>query len=148
MPMQVVLMQDVKGVGKTDEIKEVSEGYARNFLFPKHLAVQALEKNIKEVSERKRKESRESERELQELQGLAGRLDDLELLIKEKASETGVLYASVGPQRLSQELNKRGFKIDKNQIQNLNIKKAGEYSVGVKLSHGLEGQITVRVETL
>ena len=146
--MKVVLLQDVKGVGKADEIKEVSEGYARNFLFPKHLAVQALDKNIKELSERKRKESKESERELQELQGLASRLDGVELVIREKSSETGVLYASVGPQRLAQELNKKGFKIEKNQIQNLNIKKAGDYTVKIKLSHGLEAEISVRVETL
>jgi large subunit ribosomal protein L9 len=146
--MQVVLLQDVKGVGKTDEIKEVSEGYARNFLFPKHLAVQALDKNIKELGERKRKESKESERELQELQGLAGRLDELEIVVKEKASDTGILYASVGPQRIALDLQKRGFKVAKNQIQNLNIKKAGEYRVKVKLNHGLEAQITVRVETL
>lgn len=146
--MQVVLLQDVKGVGKADEIKEVNEGYARNFLFPNHLAVQASDKKIKELTDRKRKESKESERELQELQGLAGRLDELELLVKEKASETGILYASVGPQRLAQELKKRGFKIEKSQIQNLNIKKAGEYTVTVKLNHGLEAKITVRVETL
>jgi len=146
--MKVVLLQDVKGVGKADEIKEVSEGYARNFLFPKHLAVQALDKNIKELIERKRKESKESERELQELQGLASRLDGVELLIKEKASETGILYASIAPQRLAQELNKKGFKLEKNQIQNLNIKKAGEYTVKIKLNHGLESQILVRVETL
>ncbi|MFA6424298.1 MAG: 50S ribosomal protein L9 [Candidatus Magasanikbacteria bacterium] len=145
--MKVVLLQDVKGVGKTDEIKEVSEGYARNFLFPKHMAVQALEKNIKELSDRKRRESKDAEKELSDLQSLAGRLDGLEIVIKEKASEAGILYASVGPQRLNQELTKRGFKIEKSQIENLNIKKAGEYTVTVKLSHGLETQITVRVET-
>jgi len=146
--MQVVLLQDVKGVGKADEIKEVNEGYARNFLFPKHFAVQALDKNIKELGDRKRKETKESERELQELQGLAGRLDGFEISIKEKSSEAGILYASVGPQRLAQELNKRGFKIEKNQIENLNIKKSGEYTVNVKLNHGLEAQIRVSVETL
>lgn len=146
--MKVVLLQDVKGVGKADEIKEVSEGYARNFLFPKHLAVQALEKNIKELSDRKRREAKESEKELQELQSLAGRLDGLEIQVKEKASETGMLYASVGQQRLVQELKKKGFKIEKNQIENLSIKKSGEYTVKIKLSHGLEAQIIVRVETL
>lgn len=145
--MKVVLLQDVKGIGKADEIQEVSEGYARNFLFPKHFAVQALEKNIKELSDRKRKESKESERELQELQGLAGRLEGLEILVKEKSSEAGVLYASVGQQRLIQELHKRGFKIEKNQIENLSIKKAGEYMVNIKLNHGLEARIVVRVET-
>ncbi len=146
--MKVVLLQDVKGIGKADEIQDVSEGYARNFLFPKHLAVQALDKNIKELSDRKRKESKEFERELNESQGLAGRLDGLEIFIKEKASEAGVLYASVGAQRLAQELHKHGFKIEKNQIENLSIKKAGEYTINIKLNHGLEAQIVVRVETV
>ncbi|MFA6547909.1 MAG: 50S ribosomal protein L9 [Candidatus Magasanikbacteria bacterium] len=146
--MKVVLLQDVKGVGKADEITEVSEGYARNFLFPKHLAVHALEKNIKELSERKHKEVKSAEKELKELQSLAGRLDGVEIVVKEKASEAGILYASIGSQRLAQELHKRGFKIEKNRIENLNIKKSGEYKVKVKLNHGLEAQIMVRVETL
>lgn len=146
--MKVVLLQDVKGIGKADEIQNVSEGYARNFLFPKHLAVQALEKNIKELNDRKRKETKEAELELQESQGLAGRLEGLEIIIKEKASEAGVLYASVGAQRLAQELQKHGFKIKKNQINNLSIKKAGEYTINIKLNHGLEAQIMVRVETI
>lgn len=146
--MKVVLLQDIKGMGKIDEIKEVNEGYARNFLFPKHLAVLASEKNIRELNERKHKEAKKSEYELQNLQELADRLNGLEIVLKEKVSEAGILYAAVGQQRVANELNKRGIKLDKNQIENVTIKKAGEYSVKIKLSHGLEAEVTLRVETL
>jgi len=146
--MKVVLLQDVKGVGKADEIKEVAEGYARNFLFPRHLAVQALEKNIQELNNRKRKEIKEAEQDLQAQQSLAEKLDGLEITVKEKASEAGVLYAAVGPQRILQELSKLGYKIEKNQIENKIFKKAGDYKLKIKLRHGLEAQLNVRVEIL
>lgn len=146
--MKVVLLQDVKGIGKADEIKEVAEGYARNFLFPKHLAVVALDKNIRELKDRKQKEAKDAEVELREQQSLADRLNGMELVIKEKASDAGVLYAAVGPQRIHQELTKKGIKLEKSQVENKTIKTAGENSFKVKLRHGIETKIAVRVETL
>lgn len=146
--MKVVLLQDVKGLGKTDEIKEVNEGYARNFLFPKHLAVQASNKAINEVNDKKRKVSKLAEQDLHEQQSLADKISGMEILIKEKASEAGVLYAAVNGQRILQELNKRGFKVEKNQVENKTIKTAGEYHLKIKLRHSLEAEILVRVETL
>jgi large subunit ribosomal protein L9 len=146
--MKVVLLQDVKGLGNADEVKEVSEGYAHNFLFPKHLAVIAKEQTLKELNDKKRRQSKEAEEELKDQQELANRLDGLEIMIKEKASDGGVLYAAVGPNKIIQELNKRGLKVDKNQIENKTVKQAGDYSFKIKLHHGLEAEITVRVETL
>ncbi len=146
--MKVVLLQNISGMGKVDEIKEVNEGYAHNFLFPKHLAVQASEKNIRELNERKRKEAKNSEYELRGLQELAEHLNNIEIVFKEKASETGVLYAAVGQQRVVDELSKRGIKLNKNQVENLMIKKAGECSVKIKLNHGLEAELSLRVEIL
>ncbi len=146
--MKVVLLQDVKGIGKADEIKEVAEGYARNFLFPKHLAVVALDKNLRELKEKKQREAKDAEHELQEQQSLADRLSGMDIVVKEKASEAGVLYAAVGQQRVHQELLKRGIKIDKNQVENKTIKMAGENTFKIKLHHGLEANIVVRVETL
>lgn len=146
--MKVVLLQEVKGLGKIDEIKEVSEGYARNFLFPKHLAVVAKDKALKELNDKKNKQSKEAEEDLKLQQNLAAKLDGLEIVIKEKASEGGVLYAAVGHAKIMQELGKRGIKIDRNQLENKPIKKSGEYSIKAKLRHGLEAEITVRVETL
>lgn len=146
--MKVVLLQEVKGLGKADEIKEVSEGYARNFLFPKHWAVIAKDKTLKELSDKKLKQSKDAEADLKLQQDLAAKLDGIEINIKEKASEAGVLYAAVGQAKIMQELAKRGIKIEKNQLENKTIKKSGEYAVKVKLRHGLEAEITVRVETL
>lgn len=146
--MKVVLLQDVKDVGKADEIKDVSEGFARNFLFPKHWAVVAKDKALKELSDKISKQSKEAEMDLKQQQDLAARLEGIELTIKEKASEAGVLYAAVGQAKILQELAKRGIKIEKNQVENKIIKKAGEYGVKIKLRHGLEAEISVRVETL
>ncbi|MCX6780340.1 MAG: 50S ribosomal protein L9 [Candidatus Magasanikbacteria bacterium] len=146
--MKVVLLQEVKGVGKADEIKEVSEGYARNFLFPRHWAVIAKDKALKELSDKKIKQSKDAEADLKMQQDLAAKLDGVEITIKEKASEAGVLYAAVGQAKIMQELGRRGIKLERNQLSNTTIKKAGEYPIKVKLRHGLEAEITVRVETL
>lgn len=146
--MKVVLLQAVKGLGKIDEIKEVNEGYARNFLFPKHLAVIAKEKALKELSDKKIRQSKEAEEDLKMQQTLAAKLDGVEIVVKEKASESGILYAAVGQAKIMQELGKRGIKIDRNQLENKSIKKSGEYPIKIKLRHGLEAEITVRVETL
>lgn len=146
--MQVILLQDVKGVGNADQIKDVSEGYARNFLFPKHLAIQVSNKVLHELAAKKIRLAKEEESVLHEQQDLAEKIDTIGLYLKEKASEAGVLYAAVGPQRISQELYKKGIKINKNQIENKMIKEAGEHRFKVKLPHGLEAELSVVVETL
>lgn len=146
--MKVVLLQEVKGLGKADEIKEVNEGYARNFLFPKHWAVIARDKALKELSDKKLKQSKDAEADLKMQQDLAAKLNGVEIHIKEKASDAGVLYAAIGHAKIMQELGRRGIKIERNQLGNTTIKKAGEFPVKVKLRHGLEAEITVRVETL
>lgn len=146
--MKVVLLQEVKGLGKTDEIKEVNEGYARNFLFPKHLAVVAKDKALRELGEKKLRQSKDAEADLRMQQDLAAKLDGIEIHIKEKASDAGVLYAAIGHAKIMQELGKRGIKLERNQLSNTTIKKAGEFPIKVKLRHGLEAEITVQVETL
>ena len=83
--MKVILLRSVPGLGDIDDVKEVAEGYARNFLFPKHLAVQASAKASNELVARKKKEVRQAEQDLSEQQNLAQRIDGLELEIKEKA---------------------------------------------------------------
>ena len=100
------------------------------------------------MSDKKIKQSKDAELDLKTQQDMAAKLDGVEINIKEKASEAGVLYAAVGQVKIMQELVKRGIKIQKNQLENKTIKKSGEYAVKVKLRHGLEAEITVRVETL
>lgn len=143
--MKVVLLQKVPGIGDIDDLKDVADGYARNFLFPHHLAVQASSAVIAQVSAHKKKIIKDAEHNLQEQQLLAERLDSLVIEIKEKISDKGMLYAAVGPQRLVDELNKRGFVVLKTQIVMKPIKTEGEFSVTVRLRHGLEANISVIV---
>lgn len=143
--MKVILLQKVPGIGDIDDVKEVADGYARNFLFPRHLAVQASVGAVAQVSAHKKKMAKEAESDLQEQQSLADRLDGFVIEIKEKASDKGLLYAAVGPQRLVDELKKRGFVILKTQIVMKPIKEAGEFQATVRLRHGLEANVSIIV---
>lgn len=143
--MKVILLQKVPGIGDIDELKEVADGYARNFLFPHHLAVQASVSAVAQVSAHKKKLMKDAENDLQEQQSLADRLDGMVIEIKEKASDKGLLYAAVGPQRLVDELKKRGVVILKTQIVMKPIKEAGEFQATVRLRHGLEANVNIIV---
>jgi large subunit ribosomal protein L9 len=146
--MKVILIQSVPGLGQIDDVKEVSEGYGRNFLFAKNLAVPATEKSIKEIQSRRNKIAHHKEEELKHQQELADRLDSWEISLREKAGTAGALYAAIGPQKIVEALAKSGFKLDKNQIIMKPIKEAGEYTITVALRHGLEARVHVIVSTL
>lgn len=143
--MKVIFVQNVSGVGKIDEIKEVADGYARNFLFPKHLAVAAGTQAVQELKAQQAKKAKEEVRDLQMQQSLAERLDGVSLEFKEKVSEKGLLYAAVNPAMVVVELKKLGIAVDKNQIYMNPIKEVGEYKATIKLRHGLESEITITV---
>ena len=143
--MQVILVQNVAGLGKIDEIKEVSDGYARNFLFAKNLAVPASAKMLADLETRKNKKVKANEQELHNQQIMAGKLDGLEVELKEKSEKNGALYAAVGPQKLAEALAKLGFKINKDQIIMTPAKEAGEYKAKIKFKHGLEAEVSVLV---
>ncbi|OGH91359.1 MAG: 50S ribosomal protein L9 [Candidatus Magasanikbacteria bacterium RIFOXYD2_FULL_39_9] len=143
--MRVILIQNVPGLGKIDDIKEASEGYSRNFLFAKNLAIPATAKALQEVEARRNRQVKDLEQDLRGQQSLADKLDGFEINIKEKVSASGALYASVGPQKISEMLAKSGFKIDKNQIIIKPVKEVGEYKATIKFAHGLEAEIIVNV---
>lgn len=141
--MKVILLEKVSGLGDIDDIKEVSDGYALNFLFPKHLAVQASNEKIKELKDKEKKRFKDSEKELKETQSLADRLDGYNLFIEDKANEENLLYAAVTPQRIAEALKTYGFPVNKNMIINEPIKEVGEYKIRVKMRHGLEATISL-----
>lgn len=143
--MKVILIQNVPGLGKIDDIKEAAEGYSRNFLFAKNLAMPATTKALQELAARRNRQLKDVEEDLRGQQSLADKLDGFEINIKEKVSASGALYASVGPQKISEMLAKSGFKIDKNQIIIKPVKEAGEYKAKIKFAHGLEAEIIVNV---
>lgn len=143
--MKVILIQNVPGLGRINEVKDVADGYARNFLFAKNLAVPATKKIMTDLQAKKTKDVKDHEKDLREQQELAEKLDGWEIELKEKVSGGGSLYAAVGPQKVSEVLSKSGFSVDKNQIVMKPIKEAGEFKVKIKFRHGLEADIIIIV---
>lgn len=141
--MKVILLQKVAGLGEADTIKDVADGYALNFLFPRHLAVPATPKAVRDMTEHKQKEARDAERELQTEQKLAGKIDGLELEFKEKVSEGGALFSGIGPQKVVERLKELGYDMDKKQIAMEHIKSTGRFEAKIKFGHGLEAMVVI-----
>jgi len=145
--MKVLLLKDIADIGREGETHEVSDGHARNFLFPKHLAVPATDQAQREVASRVDAVRRESERELAQLQQLAAAVDGQEVTIIVPASATGKLYGGIGPPAVTTALVSAGFRVDEEWVQLPEpIKEVGEHTVELRLPHGLEAEVTVVVE--
>jgi len=143
--MKVILLQKIAGLGEMDDIKEVAEGYANNYLFPRHLAVQASQQALSKLEAHKKKQAREEEHDLREQQSLAVKLDGLDLNFKERANEKGLLYSAVTARKVSEALQKIGHSVDKKQIILPQIKSVGEYKGKIKFRHGLEAEVSLTV---
>lgn len=144
--MKVILLQDIKKLGNRGEIKNVSDGYFRNFLLPKKLADIASEKTISDMKKQEAERAIREERDLLRTEKIAEKLDGQEFIIKAKANNQGRLYAAITKQNLVELLNKKMFKIKKEQINMGPIKERGEYNVVIILNHGLEARIKIIVE--
>lgn len=115
--MKVIFLKDVKGQGKKGEIKEVSEGYANNFLIPRGLAIRANEGSIRQQEHHKAAEARRKEQEREEARELAKKLEAVTLTMKTKAGEGGRLFGSITSKHIAEELEKLGYRIDKRKIE-------------------------------
>lgn len=146
--MKVILLAKVQGLGDIDDVVEVAEGHAVNFLFPRHLAVLASQKALNNLNAGRRRKQKEAEEDLKEQQSIASRLDGLPVTFTEKTNEAGFLYAAVGQQKIAEALQKFGFELNKSQISVPPIKEPGEYSASVKLRHGLEAKVSIIVNPL
>ncbi|MEA2088582.1 MAG: 50S ribosomal protein L9 [Patescibacteria group bacterium] len=144
--MKVILLQDVKNVGDRGEIKNVSDGYFRNFLLPKKLAEVATEKTISDIKKQDFKNAIKAEKDLLRTEKIAEKLDGQEFIIKAKTNEQGKLYAAISKQDVFKLLNKKKFKIKEEQINMVIIKETGEYDIVIILNHGLEARIKIIVE--
>lgn len=142
--MKVLLLKDIKDVGKLGEIKEASDGYARNFLFPRGLAEAATGKNIQKMKDDQAKKEKLAELDLFETEKLADRLNGITLELQGKVNAQGKFYAAIGAAKVAGKLKEKGFEIGKDQICLPEpIKEVGEYNVLINLNHGLESAITV-----
>jgi large subunit ribosomal protein L9 len=144
--MKVILLADIPKVGSRGDVKNVSEGYARNFLFPRKLAKHADEHSLKELEAHNESQAKEAEEDLAKMQALASALDGLEVEIGAKASDKGELYSQVSAAKIAEALSKKGHEVKKSEVKVLEpIKKIGEYPVTISLRHGLEAEIKVTV---
>lgn len=146
--MKVILLKDVKNLGKKHEVKEVSGGYARNFLLRQGLAKAADKKEISKVEREKEMEKRKREIEKEELKKALSKIDGSELVIQLKVGEKGELFESVTAQKVTEKIKEeKGLQIDKKHIEMEDpIKSLGEYAVGLKLEEGVEAQMKLKIK--
>ena len=145
--MKVIFLADVKGQAKKGEVKDVSEGYARNFLFPRKLAEVATDASLEQLKSQKAAKDRKAANELEAAQELAARLEDFKVTIQTQSGEGGRLFGAITTKHVAEELAKHGFTIDKRKIQLHDpIKSLGGHQVQIKLHPEVTATILVFVE--
>ena len=144
--MKVILLQDIDKLGKKYEVKNVSDGYARNSLIPRGLVKPATEEALVWLETQKDILRKKAEEALKQVQDFASSLDGAEVVIPVKVGEDEQLFESVTQQKIADKLKESGFEVKKNQILLSDpIKLLGEYPVKVHLEHNLEPEIKVMV---
>lgn len=144
--MKVILLQDVKGQGKKGEVKEVSEGYARNFLLKKGLAKEATPGNVKMQEAHKKSEEKRKQEELEEAKKVAKVMEETTITIKAKSGEGGRLFGGVSSKQIAEELKKANFKVDKRKIELPEpIRTLGYTNVPIKLHQEVTATVKVHV---
>lgn len=148
--MKVILTKDVKGQGKSGELINVSDGYARNFLFPKGLAIEASNQNMNVLKGKQEAETRRKEIEKQEAKELAEKLSAITVKISAKAGENGKLFGSITSKEIAQVISTdHKLAVDKRKIVLPDgIKATGEFSVDVKVYPGIVAKLKVVVNAL
>jgi len=145
--MKVVLLQDVKDLGKKGELVNASDGYARNFLFPRKLAVEATTGRLKEIEDKKAAEKNRKEKELGAAKELADKLSKLEVLFRTKAGENGKLFGSITGKDVAEAIKtQHKIEVDKKKIVLHDaIKALGTYQVEIKVYPEVSTKISVKV---
>ncbi len=146
--MKVILKEDVKGLGNKESLVNVSDGYARNFLIPRGLAVEASSTNMNVMKTKKEAEKSKKDRELAQAKELAEKINKTVVTLKAKAGENGKLFGSITTKDIVDALKKEhSIDIDKKKLNvSDSIKVLGTYDAEVKLYPGVSGKLTVKIE--
>ena len=147
--MKVILLQDVKGTGKREQVLEVSDGYARNFLLPRKLAVQASANAINTIQNAKAAEEHRQAQQRQQTLELAREMKDKEVKVQAKAGANGRMFGAGTGEAIAEAMKKQlGFDVDKRKIElGEPIKQAGRFEVTVRLGPNVTARMFVIVET-
>jgi len=143
--MKVILIQDVKSQGKKDDVIEVNDGYARNFLFPRKLAIEATKTNVNELENRKASENFKAQQELKKAQEQGAQLKDKTFTLYEKTGSGAKLFGSVTSKEIAEAIKKAtGFEIDKKKITlSEAIKTLGTYTAEIKLHTNVHVSVNI-----
>ena len=146
--MKVILLENIDNVGKKGETHEVKEGFGRNFLIPRHLAIPATRGNVKSLQEHAKKLIDRKDRELKTAEVTKQKLDEASLTIKHKAGQDGKLFGSVTVKELTETIKQvLGVEIDRKSIRlDEPIKMTGAYSVEIHLEKGISARLKIEVE--
>lgn len=145
--MKVILKKDIKGVGKKGDVINAAEGYARNYLLPRNLAVEASEGNLATLKEKKDSKKYKESMEMEEARELAKKISDLSIKFNVKTGENGKLFGSITSKDISEEIKKQhNINIDKRKIVlEDSIKSAGVYNIEIKVYPNITSKIKVEV---
>ncbi|MEK7099120.1 MAG: 50S ribosomal protein L9 [Patescibacteria group bacterium] len=145
--MKVILLQDVRHLGKKNDITDVSEGYARNFLLPKHLVAPATTAVLQDVAQKKAHKEKTVAIERQHFASAATKMGGMALSFKMKMGEKGKTFGSVSTTKIAEALRKAGITADKEWIVLEDpIKTMGEHTIAVRFPHDITGKIKIIVE--
>lgn len=146
--MKVILKEDVKALGKKGKVCEVSDGYARNFLIPRGLAIEATQGNVQDLAHKQKQEEQRRQKEKEAALDLAARIEGMDVVLRVKVGEKGRLFGSVTNKEIAEVLEKEyQLKLDKRKIELKEpIKAIGEHQVTVKLHPEVTGNLKVRLE--
>ncbi|HQA60256.1 MAG: 50S ribosomal protein L9 [Tepidanaerobacteraceae bacterium] len=145
--MKVILLEDVKKLGKKGDLIEVADGYARNYLLPRNLAREATEGGIKQLKQEKAALENKKRKERQQAQALAAKLSEMTVTLKVKSGEQGKLFGSVTSKDISEALKEQhDIEVDRRKIELQEpIKSLGNYEVDIKLAPGIDAKLKVKI---
>ena len=145
--MKVILKSDIKGVGKKDQVINASDGYARNFLFPKNLAVEANAENMSKLKAKQDSNAFKKSQEKEEAQKIADKLSKILMKVQVKAGENGKIFGGVSSKEIAENLEKQySIKVDKKKIDlKETIKTLGMFTIEIKLYEGVVGKLKIDV---
>jgi len=146
--MKVILLQDIKNVGKKDEIINANDGYARNFLFPKKMALEATKDNLLKLQAKKDSIQNKKNIEIEENKKLAEKIKNITLDLKVKAGANGKTFGGITTKEITEELNKQyKISIDKKKIElKETIKTLGRFSVDIKFGDGVNAKLSINIQ--
>ncbi len=146
--MKVILLQDIKNVGRKEQIIEANDGYARNYLFPKKLAIEASKDNMLKLQAKRTSEENKKKAEIEANREIAKKIEKMELQIKVKAGENGKIFGGITAKEIAEELKKQyKFEVDKKKVVlKETIKNLGRFTVEIKFGDGINAKLALNIQ--